>query len=291
MPATPTVSLVAAASPASPDPGAIDVRGHGSGGATVVLLHGGPGAPGSVGDLADLLSDEVPVLEPLQRRSGPVALSVAQHVADLAAVAPPVATLVGWSWGAMLALSYASRHPDRVRAIALIGCGTYDEVTRAAYRRAMNERLGETGRRETARIARQIELETDPAERDALLSEMGALAARAQSRDLLHVDGAADGRELPPDARGHEETWADVLRLQVTGTEPAAFAAIRVPVAMFHGDDDPHPGPATRDLLRGCMPQLEYDSFERCGHEPWRERAARDPFLGALRAWLRAHAE
>jgi pimeloyl-ACP methyl ester carboxylesterase len=79
------------------------------------------------------------------------------------------------------------------------------------------------------------------------------------------------------------------MRLQADGIEPAAFAAISVPVLMLHGDHDPHPGPSTRDVLRARIPQLEYVELPRCGHSPWRERHARDRFFAYLRTWLHAH--
>ena len=265
----------------------IVVRAHGTAGGLVVLLHGGPGAPGSVADLATALADEFRVMEPLQRRSGTVPLTVAQHVADLAAVAPATTTLVGWSWGAMLALSFAARHPRRVRALALVGCGTYDELSRATFEHAMGERLGAAGRARLETLRARLEHEGDPRQRVALFGKVAALAGAAQAYE---PDGPAlepDGPALEPDPRGHEETWSDVLRLQAEGIEPPAFAAIRVPVLMLHGDEDPHPGPATRDLLRRFMPQLEFISFRQCGHTPWRERRAREAFLAALGGWLR----
>jgi hypothetical protein len=51
------------------------------------------------------------------------------------------------------------------------------------------------------------------------------------------------------DARGHAESWNDMLRLQADGIYPAAFAAIKTPVLMLHGDFDPHPGPLIRASL------------------------------------------
>ena len=121
--------------------------------------------------------------------------------------------------------------------------------------------------------------------RDAILGQLGAAFARLESYEWL--DDAGEPQDaLPYDADGNRETWEDVLRLQREGVEPEAFASIRIPVLMLHGDADPHPGPETRDLLRRYMPQLEYVEFERCGHEPWREAHARDHFLETLRAWL-----
>jgi pimeloyl-ACP methyl ester carboxylesterase len=64
----------------------IEARRYGSSGPRVVLLHGGPGAPGYLATLADALADAFRVLEPLQRRSaaaGGRPLTVARHVDDL----------------------------------------------------------------------------------------------------------------------------------------------------------------------------------------------------------------
>jgi pimeloyl-ACP methyl ester carboxylesterase len=263
----------------------IEVRRYGSDGPEVVLLHGGPGAPGGMASLARDLAGKFRVREPLQRRSGSVALSVERHVEDLAAVAPSRAHVVGHSWGAMLGLSFAARHPERVTSLVLIGCGTYDAATRAEYQRALDARLGEAERAQIGELRRRLAEAGDSATRDSLLAELGRVFARADSVDLIAAD---DADSLPADERGHGETWADVLRLQQQGIEPAAFAAIRAPVLMLHGDDDPHPGPATRDLLRRHVADLSYRGFARCGHDPWRERHARAAFLRALESWLHA---
>jgi pimeloyl-ACP methyl ester carboxylesterase len=263
----------------------IPVRHYGSAGRTVVVLHGGPGAPGSAAPLARLLAPHFSVLEPLQRRSGQVALTVSLHVEDLAAIAPQPALLIGWSWGAMLGLSFAARYPDRVSGLVLVGCGTYDEASRTLYQRALERLLGEPGLRELAELRQQLAAEMDPARRDALRGQLGALSMRAQSFEPI-AEGAPDGERLAVDDQGNQETWQDVLSLQRQGNEPAAFRAISAPVLMIHGDIDPHHGAATRDVLRAFIPQLEYVELERCGHEPWRERHARDRFRDLVRDFV-----
>lgn len=235
-------------------------------------------------DLAADLASDFQVLEPLQRRAGSIPLSVAQHVADLAAVAPDPAALIGHSWGAMLALSFAARHPERVQSLVLIGCGTYDLETRADFQQAVDDRLSADDRTGLADINRRLESETDPATRDRLFAGYGQIFNRADAFDPLpHTP-----TPLLPDERGFNETWADVLRLQEAGIEPAAFSSIEAPVLMLHGDDDPHPGPATRDTLRRSIEHLEYTGLPRCGQTPWRERHAREPFFQRLLEWLAA---
>jgi pimeloyl-ACP methyl ester carboxylesterase len=214
-----------------------------------------------------------------------VPLTVAQHVSDLADVVATPMPIVGWSWGAMLGLSFATIHPDRLRALVLVGCGTYDEAARARYQEAMRRRLGHAGSARIEELAAQ--LHAAPAgERDHLFAEIGRLATVAESYDPMGEDAG----DLLPDAAGHAETWGDVLRLQQSGTEPAGFREIRVPVLMIHGAEDPHPGPATRDTLAAFVPQLEYVEIPRCGHTPWLERAGRAPFFTTLLPWLRLHA-
>ncbi len=228
-------------------------------------------------------------MEPLQRRADETEerpLTVAQHVNDLAEVAPrEPAVVVGWSWGAMLALSYASRHPARVRAVVLVGCGTYSLRGRSEYRRRMEERLGETGRDEMRRWSEARALTDDPAERDRLFGKMGDLASAAQMFDPVPECGE-QGDHLAIDEAGHTETWADVLRLQAQGLEPARFASITCPVTMLHGAVDPHPGDVIRDTLLPTIPHLEYVELPKCGHSPWLERSAAEEFMQSLGALL-----
>lgn len=245
----------------------ITVRRYGTGPGPVVLLHGGPGAPGYLAPVARRLEDAFSVHEPLQRLGGEVPLTVAQHVADLAAVLEPPAVLVGHSWGAMLALSFAAAHPGTVRGVVLVGCGTYDAASRATYHRIMRERVGD----------RLVAGDPD-------FKERARVATRAQAYDPV----PRPDEVVAYDPEGHRETWDDALRLQAERIEPAAFSAITAPVWMVHGDHDPHPGHATFETLRAHIPHLEYTELERCGHEPWNERHAREPFARLLRERLRA---
>jgi len=263
----------------------LQVRRWGSHGPLVALLHGGPGAAGDLADLARALAPKFRVLEPLQRRRGEVPLTVAQHVADLAAVLPGPVHVVGHSWGAMLGLSFAAAHPELVTSLCLVGCGTYDTAARAVLRRTTESRMTDAHRRALAELEQRLGAEREPAAHDALMARVGRVFGSIYGVDLLPRDPADE--PLWVDAGGDSETWPDVLRLQAEGIEPAAFAAIRAPVRMLHGDDDPHPGPLIRDLLRRYVPSLTYVGFPRCGHDPWRERHAREPFLRALEEWLR----
>jgi pimeloyl-ACP methyl ester carboxylesterase len=223
------------------------------------------------------------VLEPFQRGSGPEPLTVARHVADLLEVIDdgcrePSPILVGHSWGAMLALAFAAAHPKRTARIALIGCGTFDPAARARMFELLEGR-------KTTRWRRRMQRLDSVRSPDASMMARGALVNELQSVELLPAE-PDDHSEV--DARAHRQTWDDMMRLQSEGVYPTAFAAFRGPVVMIHGDQDPHPGHMIRDSLAGVLPQLEYLELERCGHYPWRERAAVEAFYGHLLAWLGA---
>jgi len=258
------------------------VRTYGPAGPPVVVLHGGPGAAGHMAPVARGLADLCRVIEPLQRGSGSERLTVAQHVADLHEVIAVCAegcrpALLGASWGAMLALAYTAAHPNSSGPLALVGCGTFDPVARAAMQSTIAERTNDEIR---ARLKRAEQL--DP---NARLKASVEATACIYSYDPLTFPHADD----EVDARAHEETWDDMLRLQTEGIYPAAFAAIKVPVLMVHGTFDPHPGRLTMQTLRPYLPQLDYCELEHCGHYPWIERAAAGGFFSLVRDWLGRH--
>lgn len=247
----------------------------------MVVLHGGPGAPGYMAPVARGLADSFRVLEPFQRGSGAEPLTVARHVADLDELvrshcggARPA--LVGSSWGAMLTLAYAAAHPSSAGPLVLIGCGTFDPAARARMRAVIQERMSSYLRRRLERLPEEF---PDPDER---FKASGDLILPLYSYQLLTTDQEVEAC----DARANQETWEDMVRLQEEGVYPAAFAAIDASVLMLHGAHDPHPGRMIRASLAPYLPQLEYCEWERCGHYPWMEKAARDQFFSVLRGWL-----
>jgi pimeloyl-ACP methyl ester carboxylesterase len=232
--------------------------------------------------VARRLSDSFRVLEPLQRGSGGEPLTVARHVADLehliesrGAGMRPFAVL-GHSWGAMLALAHAAAHPGRSAGIVLVACGTFDAAARERLAAVLEARKDDALRRRLAGLREEF---PDP---DRRLRALGDLLLPLYSHDPLATELEVEAC----DARAFRESWDDMLRLQDQGLYPAAFAAIREPVVMLHGADDPHPGRLIRAGLEPHIPRLEYHEWERCGHYPWLERGVRDEFFAFLRRWL-----
>ena len=259
----------------------MQVRRYGESGPLVLVLHGGPGAPGSMAPVARGLADRFRVIEPFQRASGGEPLTVARHVADLRELVESLGegerpALVGSSWGAMLALAFAAEHPDLAGPLALVGCGTFDVDARARLQETLDARMDQELRRRLASLP------------DQRVGADEQLRARAELiLPLYSCELASEEQELDDcDARANQETWDDMLRLQREGVYPAAFSAIRGPAIMLHGAADPHPGRMILASLKPHIPKLEYREWERCGHYPWLEGAVREEFFACLIAWL-----
>ncbi|MEM8976958.1 MAG: alpha/beta hydrolase [Pseudomonadota bacterium] len=261
------------------------VRQHGTAGPPVIVNHGGPAAVGDVAPVARELSAAFCTFEPWQRGSGSEPLTVASHVADLRELVREVTAssdlqpaLVGHSWGGMLALCFAAAHPTECGPVALIGCGTFDTAARRSLEEVRDRRLDASQRETLVQINRLA----DPVKR-----MMQRHHLQRQVYDYCPAEPYPEKEEFEPfDLKAHNETWADMTRLIEDRTYPRAFDAILTPVAMFHGNFDPHPGKLIRDSLLPHIPGLEYREFKNCGHSPWIEKYARAHFFLSLSQWL-----
>ena len=97
-----------------------NLRIYGKAPLDVVLIHGGPGAPGHMAPVARELASDWGVLEPLQTSStleGQIQelRNVLEKNGDL-----PV-TLIGFSWGAWLGFIFAAEYPAFTKKLILIG--------------------------------------------------------------------------------------------------------------------------------------------------------------------------
>jgi pimeloyl-ACP methyl ester carboxylesterase len=204
---------------------------------------------------------------------------VAGHVADLHERLQSTAIrLVGFSWGAMLALTYAARHPAEVDRVVALGCGTFDAEARQVYQARMIERMDDRILSRVNKIQASLATEANQAKRDALFAELGGVYTHLQAFDPQEPDIG----ELYCDERAFRETWTDAVSLQEQGVQPAEFARITAPVTMIHGQADPHPGPLIYESLRPHIRTLRYIEIPQCGHKPWIERHAATAFYAAL---------
>ncbi|MBE0593441.1 MAG: alpha/beta fold hydrolase [Gemmatimonadales bacterium] len=257
-------------------------------GPDVVVLHGGPGAH------HDYLLPQFDALAQGRRlryydqRGGgrsPVERDVPvgwrDHVEDLNALIDlwelePV-TLLGYSWGGLLALLYAATYPERVGRLALVSPAPITSAHRLEFQNRFAARMADpsiTERR--AALQRSGLRETDEAayRRSAFeLSVAGYFKDPEQARALtpFRVTG-----------RTQDAVWDSIAGSDLRA-ELDELAELCVPALVIHGRHDPIPLHTAEQVAHWlCDARLEI--LEESGHVPHVEEF--DTFFRALDEFL-----
>ncbi len=269
----------------------VELRGWCRGsGPPLVLLHGGPGCYDyfSGTPLVEWLAERHAVYTYDQRgcrhslSEGPFTL--AANLADLEALRRHLGVerldLLGHSAGAILAVHFAARHPERVARLTLLSPAGLRPGWRPLFDAALRERFTPPQAAAIHRMDRLILRTRDQAAREELYRQRFNLALPA------YVSPAYRG---PPPRMEYYRRAVNVrvmADIQATYDDPRWEAGLRGfggPVAVLHGRDDPIPWSVVEDLV-DLLPQAEIHPLERCGHFPWLEtpeacRAALFAFL------------
>ncbi|MHB8895574.1 MAG: alpha/beta fold hydrolase [Candidatus Geothermincolia bacterium] len=251
------------------------LRKHGSPPFDVAVLHGGPGAAGEVAPVAEHISASHGALEPFQ-----TATTVDGQVHELASVLSEHAclpvTLVGYSWGAMLALVFAARNPSFVRKLVLVSSASLDAGSAAVITATRLERMSPDQRLLLDTLVSELGDPLSP-DRNAAFARLGELISRVDSFDPIPCD-----ETVQYDYDIFTSVWSEAEDMRNRGEFVTLARAVECPVAAIHGDYDPHPSAGVVEPLSGAIPAFEFILLPDCGHKPWAERRARGPFFEIL---------
>jgi proline iminopeptidase len=235
-------------------------------GAEAVVLHGGPGADhGYLLPQFEQLADERALLFYDQRgggrsRSGTPRPSWQDHVADLEALRQERAlgplTLVGYSWGGLLALLYALERPAAVARLAL--CSPAAPVH--SYRAEMQATLRARSRRPEAERLRGF--------------------PRAVAGYFADPRRASELTPFRVESRAERSVLASLGNYDLR----PRLGEIDVPLLVLHGTEDPIPLQYSEELAR-LAPRGRLVALPGCGHVPYVE--CPDRFFPPLQAFLR----
>jgi len=247
-------------------------------GRPVVVLHGGPGAHHDyLLPAFSQLANEYRLYFYDQRGGGrsrvqrPLEITWRDHVADLELLRSTWErerlALIGYSWGGLLALLYASEHPQRAEMLILLApaAGWGD------YQRRFREELERRSR--SGAVARlRAELEASG------LRERDAAAYRQRLFDLSVAGYYRDPRAAPDSApfvvqsQARQATW-----LSLAGHGPQLrrkLRSLQVPTLILQGRHDPMPLEWAEELAQ-LLPTASLVVLEDSGHVPYVEEAER----------------
>jgi pimeloyl-ACP methyl ester carboxylesterase len=246
-----------------------NLRIHGAEPYDLVLLHGGPGAPGSMEAIARRLSISFGILEPLI-----LSLTIKDQIEELHSIVINNSTrplfFIGHSWGAWLGYLYASTHPDLVRKVIMIGAPPFKEKYVYQINEIRSSRLTDSEKKDYE-IA-MLKLEEGGNDSDTLPPPLVQYLTKTDIFEALPDETVAS--KFHPSV--YKSVWAEASQLRSTGKLLEYAKDIKCPIVAIHGDYDPHPAKGVQDPLTELLPEFRFNLIERCGHYPWKEKFGKD---------------
>jgi pimeloyl-ACP methyl ester carboxylesterase len=217
------------------------------------------------------------ILEPFQTTS-----SLQGQVEELKTILekngnPPV-VLVGFSWGAWLAYIFTVQYPGLIKKLVLVSSGGFEEKYAEKIGVTRMNRLNDEDRRK-AHLLMEMLNDPDGKEKDKNLANLGKLFTKADAYDPITLET----EEIGVCYEIHHKVWAEASELRRSGQLLKMGEKIRCPVVAIHGDYDPHPAAGVQNPLSGILKDFRFFLLEKCGHMPWIEQEAKDPFFRILR--------
>jgi proline iminopeptidase len=256
-------------------------------GPPILVLHGGPDFDHRylLPDL-DCLADSFRLIYYDQRGRGqsargvqPADVSLQSDVADLdrvrAFLRQERVALLGHSWGALLALEYALRHPARVSRLILMNAAPASRDDYLGFREARRTRAAPDLARQQALAATAAYQQGDPATVAAYYRIMyGATLRRPEHLDRLVQNLSAGFTPAGiTQARAIEDRLMDETWLSSGYDLLPVLARLRIPTLLLHGDYDLVPV-AYAAHIAGAIPGARFVVLPDCGHFSYLEHPA-----------------
>lgn len=261
------------------------IRKYGNPPYAAAVIHGGPGAKGSLGMVANELGRYFGVLEPIQTQYTIEALLEELNDHIYADAKTPL-TLIGHSWGAWLAALYAAEHPEITANLVLVGCAPLE----AKYVPQITEgRINRLTPQEGALFRLILEGLEDPeiTDKNYLFEQLQELTEKADNYEL-EISPDNEGYDLPFDDIMYTRLWPEAAAMRANGDLIRKLVNIECPVYVIHGENDPHP------LSGITIPLSKYNInhtthvLRQCGHTPFLEKHAKEYFYDMLLDILRS---
>ena len=243
----------------------------------VVVLHGGPGGIGDVKNLATFIASFKSVLEPFM-----IEKTLDDQLKSLKYCIRTPSIIVGYSWGAMMAILFAHQFPHLVKKLVFIGCPPLDVDSAQSIMETRLKRLDKPGRHLLNRLLTEIKTTHDIHHKQKILMQIKALDDKTDLFNPIafndeHIDCRVDV---------YESLWPQTSRLRNEGLLIEAIKQTTKPVVFIHGTYDPHPIEAILRIQPYMLAPNKLYALKRCGHTPWLEKDAMEEFFDILKREL-----
>jgi pimeloyl-ACP methyl ester carboxylesterase len=244
----------------------------------IVMVHGGPGALGDLGYVADKISSSFGVIEALQTKT-----TIAELIDEIIEIidsqcSVPV-TLVGHSWGAWLAYLMVAERSDLVSKLVLIGSGPFESDYAKQIESTRLARLDKEQCRLLEDLTREFYSKVTN-DKDRLLAEIGSIIENADTYSPNNVDDGSYRIKIVGDM--FSGVWNEAEKLRSSGVLLDLASKLNCEVLVIHGEYDPHPVAGVIEPLKNRVEDFESVILAKCGHSPWKESFAHDKFFRTL---------
>ena len=254
-------------------------RIHGEKPYEIITLHGGPGALGELKPLSEKLAEKFGVIEYLQtKESIELLLKDIQKILSKKAQSP--VNVIGFSWGAWLAVFFADQYPEMVKSLILISSGPFEEKYSKNIHKNRFNRMND----------KEKEL-FEKVEQKFIEGKNVKIKLLNNFVDLMHKVDAYQYKESNNNVTNfqinlYKKIWNEAAKLRENNQLIKSLAKIDCPIKVIHGDYDPHPYQGVKKPLEKLQKDYEFKLLKKCGHTPWKEKIAKDEFYNALFNYL-----
>jgi pimeloyl-ACP methyl ester carboxylesterase len=242
---------------------------------SVAVVHGGPGACGTMAPVARGLEKDFGILEPMQTKD-----TIDGLIEELKEQLEPYTSpfvLIGHSWGGWLVWLFAAKYPKLVKHIILIGSGPFEEEYAKDIMSRRMENLSEGERILTQNLFAKFGSGTATKEES---SQLGGLMEKTDT--YCKIDGLINEEAFEADEAAFSKIWPEAAELRRNGNLLKAVDNITCPITFMHGKYDPHPYEGIQDVLNEYGVDFEFILMDKCGHTPWIEKFYAESFFKML---------
>lgn len=248
---------------------------HGDKPLNIMTLHGGPGALGELRKLSIKISEHKGVIEYLQTGDS-ITLLLSDMNKIIADQTDQAISLIGYSWGAWLAMIYAALYPEKVAKIIIISSAPFRKEDDRLIRKTRLARM--TPEKQKLFISGSKELKSKKKIEDIKLKEHIKLIKKVDSYELIaDYDEVVEFRyDL------YKKIWAEASLMRKNNKLISYLKEVQCPIKVIHGDYDPHPCRKIIEPLEKYDKDYQLYLLKDCGHKPWIEKKAYNEFFCIL---------